>query len=214
MNKIHHEGKGAIPKSDILDFDIDMRADPRRSAFIVRNALSDRMVDRDMDDFTGEMNDGARKELFKIKYRKDRKVASSLYEKAKKSDLRDSVEGEAFEMMMNFASEGAAWFGGDVFQTELFDDVVNGVDAVVEWEAEDGDSFKLAIDYTVSSNQEDVSKKFMRRKSGARVNYFLSEFDDEYVQDVGGLPKVVLGIDRRMFSKVALPILDKKKEEG
>lgn len=208
MRKVHHEARGGAGG---IDFDRDVSIGSEKTAHVILSAFKDRLPNRSGDDYADLLDSAVAKAQMKNRFKARRANAERLKESARRISPKEHVQGEAFETLMNVVADHADWFGGDVFPTEMHDDVRNGVDAVVEWESEDGVSFKLAIDYTVGSDPARIGPKFKDHSTGTKVDFFLSSYDNDPVQELNSLPRVLLGIDERMLPKVALPIFDTTK---
>lgn len=94
------------------------------------------------------------------------------------------------------------------FRTTKFDDFTNGVDAVIEWEPEEGGAVvpRLAVDFTTSMSKETVKAKLRSLRSGAKVKYFRSQVQfagDQPLEMSLYVPKVILGLDSRFVADLA-----------
>ena len=76
------------------------------------------------------------------------------------------LDGELFEALMLWNGEQNGWLGWDarVLKTSKFDDYVNGIDLIVEFQKEEVEKniLGLALDVTFSSHPDNVTKKFSR----------------------------------------------------
>ena len=106
------------------------------------------------------------------------------------------------EAMLNELIELHDWLGpyAETITTSDYDDIVNGVDMVVEFQDEEKKSashLALAIDVTFAS---DIGKKIDRikeeiRNGGlSRIKYFASEFL-EHPGELVDIPRVIIGAD-------------------
>lgn len=130
---------------------------------------------------------------------RDAEVAREFFARKKTAGHVDG--GEAVEAMLNVELDLSNWFGGVTFRTTRYDDM-KGVDAVIEWNAEETYGFvpRLAVDFSGSENSGRVAEKLDKLKNGTRVKYFRSqvERDDdgsEVEMTLEKMPTVVLGID-------------------
>jgi len=117
--------------------------------------------------------------------------------------------GFLFEKFMQYQIQQSNWLGENafVFQTADYDDVKNGVDAVVEFDPNDRrlNVPRFALDITT---QEHPAEKLEKIYQGARVKYFRSEIETDRDGNptdltLGHLPFVVLGVGTRLFADVA-----------
>lgn len=109
----------------------------------------------------------------------------------------------AIEIIINDQIELSDWLGGETYtyQTSEYDDIKNGIDAVLEFISEDEESDQnflgIAFDITYKN---DVSKKFFRIKKEIEENkknnikYFQSE-NTEYKGSIENIARLVIGLD-------------------
>lgn len=136
-------------------------------------------------------------------YPKDELSADKNEVMAEKEEKKiDFTErGEIFEFLMR-ESEKFNWFGEDCYivKTSKYDDIKNYTDIVIEWEDEDGQIVRLAIDCTVAKNEDNLRKKAygIKRKleSGdlSSLKYHQSELSDEK-RLLTQIPQVVVAIE-------------------
>jgi hypothetical protein len=105
-----------------------------------------------------------------------------------------------FEAIIFSEGESSEWLGSNVvlIKTSDYDDFVNGVDAVAEYDNEEGVSrVAMAIDVTFN---HDVQKKISKIKSNieegnlTKVKYFESELED-IRGEIKNIPHIILGAD-------------------
>ena len=146
---------------------------------------------------------------FKSNWDKDERRAAAIREK---HDKTAGKAGLALENMLTVEIENADWFNASVFATSDIDDYTRGVDAVLEWDPDEGDPpYQLAVDFTTAVSPEVVDHKFGSSRGGATVDYYISDFDeDEPIQELTHVPRVVLGIDASLLPDVARAGLDNK----
>lgn len=125
---------------------------------------------------------------------------------------RGTERGTLLEQLLQLQIELSNWFGDDAFAfvTTDFDDLKNGIDAVIEWGPERAGGLvpRFAVDFTTSSSQDGLQKKLQKIREWSRVKYFRSEVET----DEGGeptdlslhrLPTVILGLDTALFESFA-----------
>jgi len=138
---------------------------------------------------------------------------------------KDKIErAEIFEAIVGRFAENADWFGGYVVKTLEYDDRVNGVDFVIEWESKKG-TVRLGVDVTVSQLervQTEIRKSINDLGDGhlSNVKYFRSEVDvDEETGEnkklrLSNIPKVVIHLDKETIDdlcRLALRVVAKEK---
>lgn len=117
---------------------------------------------------------------------------------------------DIFEAIILWNSEQSEWLGPNAvtIKSSKYDDYVNGVDAIVEFQSDGQRSASyvgLGTDITFS---QDTTKKFDRLKKQiddgelAKVKYFHSEFMHLHGQ-LSKLPEVVVGADKSMVLELA-----------
>jgi hypothetical protein len=138
--------------------------------------------------------------------REDAKTVEQL--KARLGSFGD-VRGDIVEAFLTAEIERANWFGASVFTTTAYDDYVNGVDLVLEFDAnEEERPWRLAVDVTTSVTPELVQKKLAKMKNGAQVKYFQSDLESRedgtpVYESLAQTPLVVLGFDREYVATLA-----------
>jgi len=105
-----------------------------------------------------------------------------------------------FEAMIFDQGESSNWFGENAFliSTSEYDDVVNGVDLVVEWDQDSGVSRMAAgIDVTFNHNVQKkinaIQRSILNGDLG-RIKYFKSEVSN-IRGEVSEVPRIILGAD-------------------
>jgi hypothetical protein len=105
-----------------------------------------------------------------------------------------------FEAMIFDQGESSNWFGENAFliSTSEYDDVVNGVDLVVEWDQDSGVSRMAAgIDVTFNHNVQkkiNAIKRSILNGDLGRIKYFKSEVSN-IRGEVSEVPRIILGAD-------------------
>lgn len=141
---------------------------------------------------------------------KDRKHLEDL--EAKFTYDRGSKFGKLFEATVNFEIDDADLMGGNAstIVPSRFDDVVNGIDTIIEFEDEQSAShLALAIDVTKSSKE--LGKKFdrirdsIKKGSLSRAKYFQSKSRHlkNFRGELSGVPRVVVGADHKTVEGIS-----------
>ncbi|MEI6511583.1 MAG: hypothetical protein WCO25_06150 [Candidatus Uhrbacteria bacterium] len=127
--------------------------------------------------------------------------------------------GFLLEQFLQQQIELSNWFGDNafVFSTTDFDDLRNGVDAVIEFNPHDRRLLvpRLAVDVTTAASAKVLQEKAAKIYEGGRVKYFRSEIEtngDGNPTDLtlGRLPMVVIGIDAKLFGDIARSLYEKR----
>jgi len=122
--------------------------------------------------------------------------------------------GKLFEAIVRDQTEMSDWMGetARVIVPSRYDDIVSGVDGIVEFDDETSKThLVLAVDVTES--ELGLNRKFekisesIRRGSLSRVKYFRSE---SMRGELTLVPRVVIGADRRSMDEVAELLLEFK----
>lgn len=141
--------------------------------------------------------------------------------------------GKAFEILLADQIYDGEWLGPEAMsvQTSRFDDVLGGVDMVVEFDRENEvDRMALAVDASTTSDLGHMERKIKRNIRRVtddfwplEVKYFESQINDEngdyYKGGLKGLIPVVIGADRQNADRVfdifsELITLEKRKDEN
>lgn len=119
---------------------------------------------------------------------------------------------DVFETILEEQIEQNEGFGPDasIIRASEYDDLINGIDAVIEFDLEKGTShLALGIDITFGIiSGTDLQKKFQSIKDDlnagklAKVKYFESKHGDSK-GELTELPKVVIGVDRQTVNDLA-----------
>jgi len=116
------------------------------------------------------------------------------------------MKGEALEIIIADQIENSDWFGDDslFFKTTEYDDFVNGVDAVVEFNIEEGNQrIALSIDSTSSTGSDIIKHKIDRNISKilnnkVEVKYYESpilDTDKAFTGTLKDIIPVVIGLE-------------------
>lgn len=124
--------------------------------------------------------------------------------------------GEMLEAILVSQFEESEWLGGEctITQCSEFDDVINGIDMVAEFENEDGKVVLLGIDATTTFSKERLEWKVERifkeieRQNLGKLNYFSSEEHPEIDKNVEMVPKVIIKVDELEVSRLSSMIKD------
>lgn len=152
-----------------------------------------------------------------------KKVERQFDEQSKKETLEQQNRrkiGKIVEAIIFEQAELSNWFGesATTIQTSRYDDIVNKVDAIVEFnegEPSNTSHLALAMDVTTANHFEEKFqhiKKSLERGELAKVKYFVSETLG-FRGEKSGIPHVVIGADRETIFDVieAWTRGDKKK---
>jgi hypothetical protein len=138
------------------------------------------------------------------------------FEDANKSKMKQSFGwethqkvGKVFEAMVLDGIDMNAWFGenAQVIIPTAFDDIVNGVDGVVEFEDEKNFVAHLALGFDVATSIEGINKKLERTKQNidaghlTKMDYFYSEAQD-FKGQKSNIPRVILIADRKTIRDI------------
>lgn len=110
------------------------------------------------------------------------------------------------------------WFGENCYTAvaSKFDDEFRGTDLVLEFEQEDGEIVRLALDVTMDTLKKNIEAKKDRiiedLEDGrlAHLKYFQSEADPETEGKISGIPKVIIGTDTKGIQKLSKMYLEKE----
>jgi hypothetical protein len=113
---------------------------------------------------------------------------------------------DALEVVVSDYGELYCWFGKNCFlqRTSEYDDFVNGVDMVLEYDYYangQAQRFALVLDASMKTNEEAISRKITRninklKENQMRLKYFESKVDD-FKGELTGILPVVIGIGGR-----------------
>ncbi len=125
--------------------------------------------------------------------------------------------GRLFEVIVDTQIVENAWLGPDaqVIKPSRFDDIVNKVDTIVEFEQDQGRSH-LALAFDVTKGQEKIREKFndVRRSIDedklTRVKYFKSR---GLRGELSGFPRVIVGADQPTIANLINLVLEAKKNK-
>jgi len=130
-----------------------------------------------------------------------------------KRELEIRQKSEALEAIVVYQGELNNWFGPNslITKTSEYDDLLNGVDLVLEFDLEDPSSLglekkihriALAVDVTSSKDSDVVAKKIdscfekVMGKENCRVKYFASQVED-FKGELNQVIPVVIGLETR-----------------
>lgn len=143
---------------------------------------------------------------------------------------RSKERSEALEVVIGDQAELNNWFGENamVSRTTEYDDIKNGVDAVLEYDVEGREDKRLAlgIDASMRTDIESVRKKIDRnivklldKERPAQVKYFKSQVSD-YKGVITGIVPIVIGMEGKnsdslfaLFSQTRRLERSKKNQE-
>ncbi len=129
---------------------------------------------------------------------------------------RSTKFGKLFEATVNHEIDESDLMGpnASVIVPSRYDDVVNKIDSIVEFE-QDGSSSHLALAIDVTKSSKDLSKKFdgirshIEKGKLSRVKYFQSDAEDlkTFRGEMAGIPSVVVGADHKTVEDISNLIL-------
>ena len=151
---------------------------------------------------------------------KDRKKVRDI--KSRFEEDKNKIPATVLEAIVMEQSELSEWFGphASTLRTTEFDDFVNGVDLVVEFNEPERSSSHLALGVDVTFGASTIQKKFRRIKDEidagqlASVKYFRSQ-NSRFQGRLSQIPRIVIGIEKENLQNLAaLWVQGKKKELG
>jgi len=174
-----------------------------------------------------EKNMSANKELRfwdetrpRITSREDMKEVIRMKEKFNKEKTRSAIN---LELCLAEAIGSYDWFGPDaeVFLTNEYDDIINGIDIVVTFNRENSSSLKLGIDATTSQKLGEITKKLDRTantlKEGNRSGVKYYELEGHEEEGEVSMPRVVTGTNAEsteILYQHTCEVIKDKKEKG
>lgn len=152
-----------------------------------------------------------------IKADKDRihQLKEQVFELGSSKIAADILEGIIYEQI-----ELADWFGpyAHTIKTSEFDDIVHGVDLIVEMSEPERSASHLALGVDATFGSQTIQKKFTRIKRDidddrlAKIKYFQSS-DGRFKGQLTQVPRIVLGVDRTALLSLARMWTEGKKAE-
>ena len=151
--------------------------------------------------------------------KQDNQLVRELREKPQETDK--TQRGEIFEAIFETYTDMNGWFGDMIIsKTSEYDDRINHTDFVLNSELDDGEEVFIAVDCTVTENQELIDKKIKRignEMEGGKlseIKYFSSsDFEDKRI--LQNVPRIILALDQenlKNLCKVTLGLIN--QEEG
>ena len=124
------------------------------------------------------------------------------------------LAANVFEGVVYSEVNQSEWLGKEVvaIRTTPYDDIINGVDVVVEFSDPSGGRRHLALAIDVSFGESAIPKKFKRileeidRGEAAKVKYFESTGFKGMLKNI---PRTVVGIERKVVEELAALWLEK-----
>lgn len=119
---------------------------------------------------------------------------------------------EAVENIANKCIESYDWLGGNAMtvRSSRFDDIVNGVDLVVEFDTQIREKIALAVDASTSSEYEVIKQKFLRnieRIAGKRpplkIKYGKSPVDG-VMEELESIIPAVIGLESKNANELIM----------
>lgn len=136
-------------------------------------------------------------------------------------DLDAKKLADVLEFIMNKQIELSDWLGEDVYtyKTSYYDDWVNGVDTLLEFNREENPASYMGIAFDITYSDH-LHKKLNRIKDEidngqmATIKYFKSENED-FTGKLSNIPRLVIGADRKTIDELMeLELAKKNKELG
>jgi len=138
-------------------------------------------------------------------------------------EVSSTRKSKILEALLLRQIELAEWFGNQcqTIETTKYDDYVNHTDFIAEWEDENGDPVRLAIDVTSSEENLDYGIKAenilrdLNNYQGTKIKYFISE-QFGYKGAVKDIPRVIIAIRKEVIDKLyalIMPTIDGTKGE-
>lgn len=163
----------------------------------------------DMDDFSDKYS--------QVSIDKDKQWLKG--QKGKDGQMEKTQRAELFEYFIETVAESADWFGENAYLTNTseFDDRMNHTDFILEWEGDDGKTTKLAIDCTLSEDEEVLKKKLGRVLSDidaekmTSIKYFQSSGTDER-GSLNLIPRVILSLEKEGLKEICQMLVDAKSK--
>jgi len=127
--------------------------------------------------------------------------------------------GELFEALVNLLIEENDWLGPNatVIVPSRYDDIINGIDSIVEFEGKHEAKTHLALAMDVTENGSAIEKKLKRirdsidRNELSRVKYFQS---GNFTGELNPVARVVVGIEGTTVEEIADLVLRLKKSQS
>lgn len=216
------------PDKDSYLFD-EEDSDPSRATtnaeIINRKYSSSSTVLREIDflNLPGYQNEEVKKDIELISKIRSRFQAQNARlaesdEEIGRMEARDK-RSQATEKIVTYQGEESEWFGHEAFliKTTEYDDFVNGVDIVLEFNLENPEEIgledsvhrvALAIDATSSQVLSQVEEKIsncvkkIRGETKSEVKYFISQVDTDFQQPLERVVPVVVGLDAKNSNKM------------
>jgi hypothetical protein len=150
--------------------------------------------------------------------KQDNQLVKQLREKPQEADK--TQRGEIFEAIFETYTDMNGWFGDMIIsKTSEYDDRINHTDFVLNSELDDGEEVFIAVDCTVTENQELIDKKIKRignEMEGGKlseIKYFSSsDFEDK--RRLRNVPRVILALDQenlKNLCKVTLGLINQEE---
>ena len=119
-----------------------------------------------------------------------------------KSKILEQVLLEQIEM--------SNWTGNNCYtvETTKYDDIINHTDFIIEWEKDDEQPVRLAVDVTVNNGISVFDKKYQHIKKeldknrGTTIKYFNSEINPEEKGTITNIPRVIIALDKKNLASL------------
>lgn len=162
-------------------------------------------------DFVGKVNES------------ERRIDSEWLQRQQSRQEEQAKTGRAeiLESIIKDSIELSDWMGGNCYtaETSEYDDRANHTDFVIEWEGEDGEITRLAVDITSAEDDEVIRKKEgyikreLQRGHMTKLKYFRSEAAPDFEGTITGIPRIVLAIEKEGVQDLSKDIVNKNPRE-
>ncbi|HOC96238.1 MAG TPA: hypothetical protein PLM63_01190 [bacterium] len=147
------------------------------------------------------------------------KLKKEFESQATYKDIEAKRLADVFEFIMNKQIELSDWLGENVYtyKTSYYDDWINGVDTLLEFQKEENASSYMGIAFDITYS-ENLYKKLHRIKkeidSGhmASIKYFKSENED-FMGRLSNIPRLVIGADTKTIDELMEFEIGRKNKE-
>lgn len=143
-------------------------------------------------------------------------------QKERQQEMDKTERGEIFEAIFETYADMNEWFGDMIVsKTSEYDDRINHTDFVLRGELDGGEEVFIAIDCTVTENQDLIDKKVnrigneMTKGELSEIKYFKSADDEDDKRRLKNVPRVILVLDHENLNnlcRLTLGLIN--KEDG
>ncbi len=143
-------------------------------------------------------------------------------QKERQQEIDKTERGEIFEAIFETYVDMNEWFGDMIVsKTSEYDDRINHTDFVLSGELDSGEEVFIAVDCTVTENQELINKKInrigdeMTKGELGKIKYFKSSDDEDDKRKLKNVPRAILVLDQENLNnlcRLTLGLIN--KEDG